>query len=83
MGPETRNLVVNALSLPGVGRFVIGRDIIDSLRFPTTLGPAPFGMRPRLQRGSCLNLRFEAIYHRSPSGRSGDILSRKHRNGRP
>ena len=33
-GLTARNLVVNALSLPGIGRFVIGRDLIDSLALP-------------------------------------------------
>ena len=33
-GLKARNLVVNALSLPGVGRFVIGRDLIDRLALP-------------------------------------------------
>ena len=38
-GLKTRNLVVNALSLPGVGRFVIGRDLVDSLALPDYAWP--------------------------------------------
>ncbi len=38
-GLKVRNLVVNALSLPGVGRFVIGRDLIDSLALPDYAWP--------------------------------------------
>ncbi|MGB7973967.1 MAG: FAD-binding domain [Roseiarcus sp.] len=33
-GLKARNLVVSALSLPGVGRLVIGRDLIDNLALP-------------------------------------------------
>ena len=38
-GLKTRNLVVNALSLPGVGRFVIGRDLVDRLALPDYAWP--------------------------------------------
>jgi 2-polyprenyl-6-methoxyphenol hydroxylase-like FAD-dependent oxidoreductase len=33
-GLKAQNLVANALSLPGVGRFVIGRDLIDRPALP-------------------------------------------------
>jgi 2-polyprenyl-6-methoxyphenol hydroxylase-like FAD-dependent oxidoreductase len=39
-GLTARNLVVNALALPGVGRFVIGRDLVDRLALPDYPWPA-------------------------------------------
>jgi 2-polyprenyl-6-methoxyphenol hydroxylase-like FAD-dependent oxidoreductase len=38
-GLTARNLVVSALSLPGISRFVIGRDLIDSLVLPNYAWP--------------------------------------------
>ncbi len=39
-GLTARNLVVNALSLPGVGRLIIGRDLIDNLALPDYSWPS-------------------------------------------
>ena len=38
-GLKARNLIVNALALPGVGRFVIGRGLVDTLALPDYAWP--------------------------------------------
>lgn len=40
-GLKARNLVVNALALSGVARFVIGRGLVDSLSLPSYQWPSP------------------------------------------
>jgi len=47
-GLMARNLMVNALALPGVGRFVVGRGLIDRLALPDY----PW---PPVMRGSSLS----------------------------
>jgi hypothetical protein len=77
--------VVNAFSLPGVGRLVIGRDLIDRLcASRLSFGWPPCGMRLKLGARVGSHLKFESIDQRSLSVGSGDICSTgKLRNGHP
>lgn len=38
-GLKARNVIVNALALPGVARFVIGRGLVDTLALPDYAWP--------------------------------------------
>lgn len=42
-GLKARNVIVNALALPGVARFVIGRGLVDTLALPDYAWPPAMG----------------------------------------
>ena len=65
-----RNQVIRACAIPGVAKLALSRDIADTLQLPDVF----LASRGIDRRRWCLS---SGIDQRSPSGRSGDILSRE------